>query len=76
MADTNRTMTTKVNHRNQVRLPSSVVDEQGLVKGSPVDVLWGHNYQVVILIPHQAELGNNQRERIRILCNKPLDTKD
>ena len=76
MAVTNKSMTTKVNHRNQVRLPSSVIDEQGLAKGSPVNVLWGHNYSCVIIIPHQAELGSNQRERVRMLCNKPLDSKD
>ena len=73
MADTNRTMTTKVNHRNQVRLPSSVVDEQGLVKGSPVNVLWGKNYQVCILIPTHVKLTGRMLERATLLVNESLD---
>ena len=73
MADTNRTMTTRVTHRRQAKLPSSVIEEHKLVKGSPVNVMWGKNYTCVIILPSHVELTGRMLERATLLVNESLD---
>jgi len=64
-----------VRSQNLVKLPATVCEECGLDgKGSRVQVLWGKNYQCVVILPINARLGKLQQERVNNLCNEALDT--
>ena len=69
-----KTSDNKLDHRNKIRLPSAVIEEMGLGKGSKLSVVWGKNYQCVVIVPVEAKLGDKTRERIEHLCNEPLET--
>jgi hypothetical protein len=70
-----KTMVKKIIRRNTVPLPSSFIEENGLEKMSTVNVMYGKNYQCVIIIPTGVTLGSIMKERINRLVTEPLSTE-
>ena len=71
---TYKTLDMPVRGRNLIKLPEAVIEELNLSKGSPLSVTWGKNYNCVIITPPHIKLGDNQKERVRILTTEPLDS--
>ena len=72
--NTSKTIDMPLRGRNLIKLPEAVIEECNLSKGSPLSVTWGKNYSCVIVMPPHIKLGDNQKERIRILTTEPLDS--
>jgi hypothetical protein len=62
----------KLDARCKVKLPQVVIEELGLVKGSIMQVMYGKNYNAVIIIPAGAKPEGRQAERISYLVNEAL----
>lgn len=55
----------KIGGKGVVKLPDTMIAMLGV--SSKVDVHFGGNFDVVVIVPHDKELSRDNKERIRIL---------
>jgi antitoxin component of MazEF toxin-antitoxin module len=67
-----KVISTNIRNRSLVKLPTAVIEELGLNKGSTVTVTYGKNYTAVIILPSGIKLNDRMQERISILVNEQL----
>lgn len=69
---TTKSNTMTLQRRNTVKVPAVFVEEHIPTKQSKVDVLYGRNYSVFIVLPTGIKLSDRRKEIINALCNEPL----
>ena len=60
--------------RRTIKVPEIMSDADTIPSGKEVDIVYGRNFQVVVVIPHGIKLGKLQQERIQRFTDEPLET--
>ena len=72
---TAKTVVRKIIRVNEVTLPNAFIEENDIKGTNTVDVMYGKNYQCVVIVPTSCKLGAIMKERINKLTTEPLSTE-
>ncbi len=72
MASPIKKIVAKLWQRCAIKIPQVIIEEQRLEGGSQLDIIYGKNYTVVVIIPSNIKLNERMTERISILVNEQV----